>query len=79
MYPHPQYRPRVISVEYNSNYPMEYSITCKKSCEWLSGMTANGKLIPGRLYGASFRALQEVASEAGNSLLVRGCTFSHVF
>ena len=30
-----KYRPRVVTVEYNMNYPMNSTLTCTSSCFWL--------------------------------------------
>jgi hypothetical protein len=50
-----KYKPRVVSVEYNSHYPLEYAITLNNipSLRW-SGT---------RAYGASLKALNLVATE----------------
>jgi len=48
-----KYRPRVISIEYNGNWPIDMPVTCRKVWEpWTSGS---------RIYGASAAAIQIVA------------------
>lgn len=53
------YLPRVISVEYNSNFPLDMSITTKEGISWGNDM----------VYGASMLALNKVAEEYGYSLI----------
>jgi hypothetical protein len=53
------FNPRVISIEYNSNFPIEMSVTVKKSNKW------NGDMI----YGASLSALNKVADKFGYFLV----------
>ena len=53
------YRPRVISVEYNINFPLESTITCSAQCPPFKC----------RLFGASFGALLMVANEFNYTLV----------
>lgn len=47
------YRPRLISVEYNSNFPIDVSATVQPGAKWESDT----------VYGASLLALNRVATE----------------
>ncbi len=47
------WRPRVFSVEYNVNFPLELSLTCTKDTSWANDM----------VYGASLKALNCMAEE----------------
>jgi hypothetical protein len=53
------YRPRVISSEYNANYPLGYSYTVKLGTNHIGDM----------IYGASLTALNKVAEEFNYSLI----------
>ena len=53
------YTPRVISVEYNSNFPINMAVTTKEGISWGNDM----------VYGASLSALVMVAAEFGYSLI----------
>ena len=55
-----QYRPRVLTVEYNGVFPVQSTITCYEDCRWRNG---------DRLYGASLGALIMVAEEYGYALV----------
>ncbi len=56
----PRYRPRLISVEYNCHYPLEYAITHQRT--WVP-------IKSDRAYGASLLALQMAAKAAGYTLV----------
>ena len=47
------WRPRVFSVEYNVNFPLDLSLTCTKNTNWANDM----------VYGASLKALNLMAEE----------------
>ena len=54
------YRPRLITTEYNVNFPLEYSYTVKSGTRWLYN---------DMVYGASLLALNKVAEEFNYSLI----------
>ncbi len=54
-----EYSPRLISVEYNSNFPIDMSVTVKQNATWNSGA----------VYGASMLALNTVAEEFNYCLI----------
>lgn len=53
------YRPRLFSVEYNSNFPLEYSYTANKETRYIKDM----------VYGASLLALNKVAEQFDYTLI----------
>lgn len=55
-----EYRPRLISVEYNANFPLDFSYTCKSIMP---------SFIGDMIYGASLLALNNVAQEFNYSLI----------
>lgn len=56
-----KYRPRIISAEYNINFPIDSTITCDETCPvpWMSC----------RLFGSSFGALNLIGQEFGYSVV----------
>lgn len=54
------YRPRVVSVEYNSNYALHESVTARPGTTWQNG---------DQCYGASLAALYRVGQEFGYHLI----------
>jgi hypothetical protein len=65
-----EYAPRVLSVEYNSNYPLGYTLTCDTSCQW----TPNS-----RVYGAAYSALLLVGQEFNYSVVAVVLPFDVIF
>jgi hypothetical protein len=65
-----QYRPRLISVEYNSHFPLDSAITVGPNTKQYRG---------GRLYGASLKALTMVAEKHGYALVAIACSLDAFF
>ena len=65
-----EYSPRVLSVEYNSNYPLGYAVTCDTRCQWTPGS---------RVFGAAYSALRLVGLEFNYSVVAVVIPFDVVF